>query len=302
MSESHDKAEEVISVDSHHSSIASVNVSNHVTLSNVLENPSHPKDLVGTQDGAENVNSSDDKVVGAESVSPFDTSYVTHGDIDDDGVAPAIDALVDCSSQTDSLEANWGSISDREAILSSDSRATTEKQAGSLEPSMPVVLQIDKPEILELPSFMKLVVPKIGGIRSEEASESQTSKAPTSDGSLQGGWFPSVSYGTSESPVGRGMKKLSQSKENPPSPKEKDAIPAMKTGDPGMNVLVFRQQQTISEAVEAAAAKEWNSPARYPTNTKRGEACGCSHHIASIVDVRGLADHRNPQLLCACVG
>ncbi|GAB2233165.1 hypothetical protein Droror1_Dr00002383 [Drosera rotundifolia] len=71
--------EEVICVNSHHSSIASDNVSNHVTLSNVLENPSQPKDLVSTQDGAENVNSSDDKVVGAESVSSFDTSYVTHG-------------------------------------------------------------------------------------------------------------------------------------------------------------------------------------------------------------------------------
>ncbi|GAB2227870.1 hypothetical protein Drorol1_Dr00009698 [Drosera rotundifolia] len=363
MSESHDKGEEVIRVDSHHSSVASDNVSNHVTLSNVLENPSHPKDLLSTQDGAENVNSSDDKVLGAESVSPFDTSYVMHGgtnvlgdvtpissscadldstprtvenlgkevvgddvgiiqnatfegscakelshdvsgvpnkslqaDIDDDGVAPAIDALVDCSSQTDSLEANWGSISDMEAILSSDSRATTEKQAGSLEPSMPVVQQIDKPEILDPPSFMKLVEPKIGGVRSEEASEIQTSKAPASDGSLQSGWFPSVSYGTSESPGRKRNEEIiakvtnwstskqqhavlksllgeahDSSKENPPSPKEKDAIPVMKTGDLGTNVLGSRQQQTISEAVEAAAAKEWNSPARYPTNTKRGK-------------------------------
>ncbi|KAL9271624.1 hypothetical protein AKJ16_DCAP25808, partial [Drosera capensis] len=215
-------------------------------------------------------------------------------DIDDDGVAPAIDTLVDCSSQTDSLEAIWGSISDMEAILSGDSRATTEKQAGSLEPSMPVVQQIDKPETLDPPSFMKLVEPTIRGVRSEEASEIQTSKTPANDGSLQGGWFPSVSYGMSESPGRKrneeiiakvtnwstskqqhtALKSLlgeahNSSKENPPSPKERDAIPAMKTGDLGTNALGTRQQQTISEAVEAAAAKEWDSPARYPTNTQR---------------------------------
>ncbi|KAL9273814.1 hypothetical protein AKJ16_DCAP27256, partial [Drosera capensis] len=321
ISESHDEGDEVIGVKSHQTHIASENFSNH-TLSNVLEIPSHPKDLVGTQDGVENVYSSDGKVVGTENVSPFDTSYVPHGginvlgdatpissscagldstpgttgnhgedvlgdgvgilqsatvegscakesshdvsdvpnkslqaDIDDDGVAPAIDTLVDCSSQTDSLEAIWGSISDMEAILSGDSRATTEKQAGSLEPSMPVVQQIDKPETLDPPSFMKLVEPTIRGVRSEEASEIQTSKTPANDGSLQGGWFPSVSYGMSESPGRKrneeiiakvtnwstskqqhtALKSLlgeahNSSKENPPSPKERDAIPAMKTG------------------------------------------------------------------------
>ncbi|KAL9261446.1 hypothetical protein AKJ16_DCAP10636, partial [Drosera capensis] len=80
ISESHDEGDEVIGVKSHQTHIASENFSNH-TLSNVLEIPSHPKDLVGTQDGVENVYSSDGKVVGTENVSPFDTSYVPHGGI-----------------------------------------------------------------------------------------------------------------------------------------------------------------------------------------------------------------------------
>ncbi|XP_022944405.1 uncharacterized protein LOC111448858 isoform X1 [Cucurbita moschata] len=123
-----------------------------------------------------------------------------------------LDASVDASSQTDSLEGNWGSVSvlstqsDLPAVV--DGEATLQARAeaaGNNSERMEAATKrqhSDRCDLFEPPSFMTLVEPEGGGIQSTGASEIQTdeNQQQRNPASLQAGWFPSYTHVAKDSP------------------------------------------------------------------------------------------------------
>ncbi|XP_022972254.1 uncharacterized protein LOC111470838 isoform X2 [Cucurbita maxima] len=123
-----------------------------------------------------------------------------------------LDASVDASSQTDSLEGNWGSVSvlstqsDLPAVV--DGEATLQARdeaAGNNSKRMEAATKrqhSDRSDLFEPPSFMTLVEPEGGGIQSTGASEIQTdeNQQQPNPASLQAGWFPSYTHVAKDSP------------------------------------------------------------------------------------------------------
>ncbi|XP_043708287.1 uncharacterized protein LOC122657601 [Telopea speciosissima] len=130
------------------------------------------------------------------------------------------DASVDSSSQTDSVDGHWGSVSDgtfpstrdvneERAIIGpetldmvingkDDQRANLETTIGASE-----ILHSDHSDIFDAPSFMTLVEPGNRGIDQQTASSEiqtvQNSQQPNSS-PLRAGWFPSLTHDVKESP------------------------------------------------------------------------------------------------------
>ncbi|KAK6279329.1 hypothetical protein POUND7_019596 [Theobroma cacao] len=125
-----------------------------------------------------------------------------------------VDVSVESSSQTDSLEGHWGSVSvlstqsdypaviDTETLPSTGSHALVEAEEDNIKKSKVASegQHFDKSDEFEPPSFMTLVEPR-GGDQKDAASEVQTAQneqhpraAP-----LQAGWFPSLAHVANES-------------------------------------------------------------------------------------------------------
>ncbi|PON55711.1 Zinc finger, C2H [Parasponia andersonii] len=218
-----------------------------------------------------------------------------------------VDLSVDSISQTDSLEGNWGSVSvlsiqsDAQAVIDAETLPPTESQAAIGEEnnsnqSKPVSegQHPDKSETFEPPSFMTLVEP---GSWNDQKSISdirtgQNSQQPKSS-SLQAGWFPSITHVVNES---QGRKKneeiiakvtnWSTGKQHTPlknllgeasldirakSPKRKENVaPDLHKGDKAeTTVSILAPKSPLGQAANREIGKEWNSPARYPTEIKR---------------------------------
>ncbi|XAR62514.1 hypothetical protein NMG60_11017296 [Bertholletia excelsa] len=120
---------------------------------------------------------------------------------------PAIDVSVDSSSQTDSVEGNWGSVSvstQSDALIAVDTEALPLAASEAPEQSEKVNTQKAKatsegqhPEEsdnFDPPSFMTLVE---SGDRSDTES-AQNSQQPKPE-ALQAGWFPSITNVVNES-------------------------------------------------------------------------------------------------------
>ncbi|KAJ6334138.1 hypothetical protein OIU78_011111 [Salix suchowensis] len=129
-------------------------------------------------------------------------------------VASATDFSVDSSSQTDSLEGHWGSVSaistqsdipttlDAEPLPSSGSQALAEKATSKMPRAASETEHADKSDVFEAPSFMTLVEPRDGNDQKAAASETQTTQNPQQPkaASLQAGWFPSITNVVNKSP------------------------------------------------------------------------------------------------------
>ncbi|KAJ6338842.1 hypothetical protein OIU76_008328 [Salix suchowensis] len=129
-------------------------------------------------------------------------------------VASATDFSVDSSSQTDSLEGHWGSVSaistqsdipttlDAEPLPSSGSQALAEKATSKMPRAASENEHADKSDVFEAPSFMTLVEPRDGIDQKAAASETQTTQNPQQPkaASLQAGWFPSITNVVNKSP------------------------------------------------------------------------------------------------------
>ncbi|KAB5569693.1 hypothetical protein DKX38_003486 [Salix brachista] len=129
-------------------------------------------------------------------------------------VASATDFSVDSSSQTDSLEGHWGSVSvlstqsdipttlDAEPLPSSGYQALAEKATSKMLRAASETKHADKSDVFEAPSFMTLVEPRDGIDQKAAASETQTTQNPQQPkaASLQAGWFPSITNVVNESP------------------------------------------------------------------------------------------------------
>ncbi|XP_050236949.1 uncharacterized protein LOC126686763 [Mercurialis annua] len=121
------------------------------------------------------------------------------------------DLSVDSSSQTDSLEGHWGSVSvlstqsDMPAIVDAELLATNGLKASAAEAEITDSKkqqafpegqqQSDKSDMVEAPSFMTLVEPRDGD--KAAASEIQTVQAKAV--ASQAGWFPSLTHVVNES-------------------------------------------------------------------------------------------------------
>ncbi|KAK9288836.1 hypothetical protein L1049_017301 [Liquidambar formosana] len=214
----------------------------------------------------------------------------------------AVDVLADSNSQTDSLEGNWGSVS--ETLPSTDSQASFKAEKDVLKkPKDASEGHSDKSEIFEPPSFMTLVESSGGGDQRADDSEIQAVQNPhqQNSASLQAGWFPSLTHVVNDS---QGRKKNEEiiakvtnwstgkqhaplksllgeanleTKPKSPNPKENTTPVVEKDGNPTKNngAVATTVNSTLGpeaplvQAAKGERGQEWNSPARYPTDIKR---------------------------------
>ncbi|KAM7280660.1 hypothetical protein ACFE04_007794 [Oxalis oulophora] len=183
-----------------------------------------------------------------------------------------VDASLDSSSQTDSLEGNWGSVSvlsmhsDTTAFLDGEERNNSQKPKGT-----PDSLRSDKSDdLFEAPSIMTSI--KTGESNDEKATEIQTLESSqeqtTSHERMKNEQIIAkvTNWSTTESGKQQHMPLKSLLVEAKPKPKEKQSLLAkMDENDDGAKV---GSKPGAEEAV-TVSAKEWNSPARYPADIKR---------------------------------
>ncbi|GMH18622.1 hypothetical protein Nepgr_020463 [Nepenthes gracilis] len=267
----------------------------------------HGDAVDSVQSSAAVVEDNCNKEVKVNSMSIHDKSVLVEVDnnlVQQQLASSAIDVLADSSSQTDSLEANWGSIS---VVASNDSQASAKTEKSSLKPEAAAEGQrSDKSDFLKPPSFTTLVDPSVGDDKKEDAYETQESQNPEGEVlvPMQPAWLTTPTSMANESP-GRQRKeeiiakvtnwstskqqhallksllgeaqddsepKRPNAKENPGIVPQKDESTVMMNNG---STTAKREEESVSftkSAAEAAmrdAEKEWNSPARYPANIKR---------------------------------
>ncbi|XP_050373178.1 uncharacterized protein LOC126790862 isoform X2 [Argentina anserina] len=254
------------------------------------------------------------RVVPAVASAITSQSLLEEGDDNLNKQQPSPTAIdMDSNSQTDSLEANWGSFSvlsmqsDAEVLPNKHSQASLEENSDLKKSNVESGSQYsDKSDMFEAPSFMTLVEPR--GADDKKATGSETLTAvPNPEQpkpvSLQTGWFPSMTHVVNES---QGRKKNEEiiakvtnwstgkqhtplknlmgeastaNKGKPPNPEESLA-PAPQKDDKAAKVSgpvtttvhsILNPESPIGEAAKKEHAKEWNSPARYPSDTKSGK-------------------------------
>ncbi|CAL0306327.1 unnamed protein product [Lupinus luteus] len=182
------------------------------------------------------------------------------------------DASVDSSSRCDSLEGNWGSVS----VMS---------------------LQFDAPPVIDtetLPSQMFEPPSKAAASEVQKGSNLQQS-----DSTSQAGWFPTLTQAINESPGRKKNEEIIAKVTNWSTCKEHtplksllgEAAHSSKAKSPNFGAHSLNQkigklpensssglttvnsilspESSPAEAAKGDAAKEWNSPARYPADIKR---------------------------------
>ncbi|XP_059632088.1 uncharacterized protein LOC132274766 isoform X2 [Cornus florida] len=217
----------------------------------------------------------------------------------------ALDISVDSSSQTDSLEGNWGSVS----VLSiqSDAPAAVDAEAlrsekGNLEKPKPASKghHSENSDAFEAPSFMTLVESGSEIDQKVASSEIHLQDAQRSRSeALQAGWFPSLTNVVNDS---QGRKKNEEiiakvtnwstgkqhiplknllgeanhetkpkSPNTRPSPTviQNDETAARNNGVSAPKPTTVHTILRPEASTDRAAGKAWNSPARYPTDNKK---------------------------------
>lgn len=227
--------------------------------------------------------------------------------------ASAVDTSVDSSSQTGSLEGNWGSVSvgslqsdpaavaDPKALSSNNFKDPVGEEKANLMKKQTTLSRGNhhkKSESFEPPSFMTLVEPKAVADPKADSLEILTAQnLQESDLSLQAAWFPSLTHvpketmgrkkneeviakvtnwstgqqqhsnlksllGEAKSPNHAGIMPPLTGKDEEPSEKEKGSVDSISKPD-------MSPEAPMSLAARVEAAKEWDSPARYPAAIKR---------------------------------
>ncbi|XP_057416404.1 uncharacterized protein LOC130710998 isoform X3 [Lotus japonicus] len=156
--------------------------------------------------------------------------------------------------------------------------------------------QSGKSEMLEPPSFMTLVESShVVSLKGAAASEVQKSQQP--DSTSQAGWFPTQTQVNNESqgrkkneeiiakvtnwrsnskghtPLKSLLGEAANSSSKPESPKMEEHSVTQKNGNNGSGLKtvnsILGPESPGDQVVKGDAAKEWNSPARYPAGIKR---------------------------------
>ncbi|XP_039007407.1 uncharacterized protein LOC120135135 [Hibiscus syriacus] len=205
------------------------------------------------------------------------------GEADNCSIKPQLGATIGdvskSSSQTDSLDGQWGSVSGAVISTRSDNLpinnlhlSSEPEKANVKKPTVASGEQLDKTDEFEPPSFMTLVEP--GG-------SDQTTPATTVP--LQAGWFPSLTHTANES---HGRKKNEEiiakvtnwnaKQHTPLKSLLGEAINETKQKSPNSNVAMVTKVSSIlgpespdAKPTGVEAAKEWNSPARYEADIKK---------------------------------
>ncbi|KAK6930648.1 hypothetical protein RJ641_004742 [Dillenia turbinata] len=278
----------------------------------ILEKPSikEPRDLHGGESSDQNsmaVNQAKEFGGGIAGVSSQSCNEETENR-QQLGASP-IDVLVDSSSQGDSLEGNWGSVSalstqsdalaivDAEVLRSAGSQVATEAEKGDLrKPRNALGAHVpDKLDLFEPPSFMTLVEPPERRVQKPTSSEIRVSaKQQSSFVSPQEGWFPSLTNVTNESPGRKRNEEIIAKVTNWSSGKQHTTLKSFldeSNGDPKPKLQKSRQppvhvaaisenslkdngssSTTVNPVAGTAQPKDWNSPARYPTEKRKAKS------------------------------
>ncbi|MED6134209.1 hypothetical protein PIB30_035000 [Stylosanthes scabra] len=220
-------------------------------------------------------------------------------------VSSGIDASVYSSSRCDSLEANWGSVSvlsmqsDAQVIIDAETSPSTEAGKSNLINSKATSekKQSGKSEMFEAPSFMTLVEPRDANSSKAPASEGQ--KGKNSSSTLQGDWFTSQTQVMNESQERNKNEEIIAKVTNWSTPKEHTPLKSLlgeaaHSHSPSSPILeenlssrkngklpqnngsglttvnsILGPESPSAQTLINDAAKEWNSPARYPAEMKR---------------------------------
>ncbi|KAK7359333.1 hypothetical protein VNO77_01288 [Canavalia gladiata] len=199
-----------------------------------------------------------------------------------------------------SMQSDAPAVTDAETLPSTALLASTETRKSDLKNPKAASdkQQSGKSEMFEPPSFMTLVEPRQVSPKAA-ASEIQKGQNPQQpDSSSQAGWFPTLTQAVNES---QGRKKneeiiakvtsWSTSKEHTPlksllgeaahtKPKspivEENSVVQKNSKVPedngsGLTTVnsILGPESPAGQVVKGEAAKEWNSPARYPADIKR---------------------------------
>ncbi|XVE81224.1 hypothetical protein DITRI_Ditri15bG0045800 [Diplodiscus trichospermus] len=247
------------------------------------------------------------------------SAVILQGEADNGFVKPQLDTTVgdvsiESSSQTDSVEGHWGSVSvlstqsdnpagiDTETLPSTGSHALSEAEKANIKKSKVASEEhVDKSEEFEPPSFMTLVETGCGDQKASVSEIQTVQNAENPKASpLKAGWFPSLTHVANESPGRKKNEEIiekvtnwnvkqhtplknllgeanSETKPKSPTSKENRAvvIPTEEkaTKDNGASVTkvssILGSETPVAEPTHMDAGKEWNSPARYPTDIKR---------------------------------
>ncbi|XP_041009673.1 uncharacterized protein LOC121253780 isoform X6 [Juglans microcarpa x Juglans regia] len=203
-----------------------------------------------------------------------------------------------------STQSVTAALIDTETLPSLDSQALAEAEKALLEKpkAAPERQRSDKSDMFEAPSFMTLVEPRDRSDQKGTASEVQTGQnPPQQSASLQAGWFPSLTHVVNDS---QGRKKneeiiakvtnwstgkqhtplksllgeaslesklkLKKAKENPAPATQKDETFPKDNGASVTTVnSILGPESHTTQAARTETKKEWNSPARYPSEIKR---------------------------------
>ncbi|KAI4317405.1 hypothetical protein L6164_025274 [Bauhinia variegata] len=201
-----------------------------------------------------------------------------------------------------SLQSDVPAVVDAEALSSTDLLPPTEAEKSTTNSKAAIERQqYEKSEMFEPPSFMTLVEPghSVGpNAASSEVQKGQNPQQPNSTSS-QAGWFPTLSQVVHESqgrkkneeviakvtnwsiskqhtPLKSLMVEASPSNKPKSSKYEENAVSQKngkvpKDNTSGLTTVnsILGPESPADQVLKAEAAKEWNSPARYPAELKR---------------------------------
>ncbi|XP_039067774.1 uncharacterized protein LOC120213782 [Hibiscus syriacus] len=233
-----------------------------------------------TEPATQNSDAVDDSRTGESRAEMSGSSTISlQGEVDNCSIKPQLGATIGdvskSSSQADSLDGQWGSVSvistRSDNPLITDSHLSSEQEkATRKKPTVASGEQLDKADEFEPPSFMTLVEP--GGT-------DQTATAVP----LQAGWFPSLTHTANES---HGRKKNEEiiakvtnwnaKQHTPLKSLLGEAINETKPKSPISNVAMVTKVSSIlgpespdAEPTDVETTQEWNSPARYEADIKK---------------------------------
>lgn len=164
---------------------------------------------------------------------------------------------VDSSCQTGSLERNWSSVSDTQAMV--DEEEALAKTGSDTERAKPS----EKSDIFESPSFMTLVEPRTSEIQKE-----------TNSASLQAGWFPSLTHVTNDSQGRRKNEEIIAKVTNWNSGKQHTPLKSLLSEATSPISEKAKGTSPVVKKNNAVEGEEWKSPARYPAHIKREKRKG----------------------------
>ncbi|KAG5015322.1 hypothetical protein AAZX31_08G104300 [Glycine max] len=197
-----------------------------------------------------------------------------------------------------SMQSDAPAVTDAETLPSTGLLASTGKSSLNNSKATPDRQQSGNSEMFEPPSFMTLVDPSQVSPKASASEVQKGQNTQHTDSTSQAAWFPTLTQVVNES---QGRKKneeiiakvtnWSTSKEHTPlksllgeaahsskprSPKMENSVnqksgKVLEKNGSGLTTVnsILGPESPVAQVVKGEAAKEWNSPARYPADIKR---------------------------------